>query len=145
MTKYSQNLCKKFTSISNRHTDRYSVFSNDDQLQKNMQYNSHTNATNYMNYTNYNFNKLRIGDSSSSNTTHSVSDFDDNSVSSAEEHILAPMPCMGGQSRPCLAWACKACKKKGVTVDRRKAATLRERRRLRKVLKFFLQKVKIYF
>jgi hypothetical protein len=32
-----------------------------------------------------------------------------------------------------LLWACKACKKKTVTVDRRKAATLRERRRLRKV------------
>jgi hypothetical protein len=36
----------------------------------------------------------------------------------------------------CLLWACKACKKKTITVDRRKAATLRERRRLRKV--FFL-------
>lgn len=36
-------------------------------------------------------------------------------------------------SRRCLLWACKACKKKTVTVDRRKAATLRERRRLRKV------------
>lgn len=35
--------------------------------------------------------------------------------------------------RRCLLWACKACKKKSVTVDRRKAATLRERRRLRKV------------
>lgn len=35
--------------------------------------------------------------------------------------------------RRCLLWACKACKKKTVTVDRRKAATLRERRRLRKV------------
>ncbi|XP_043578756.1 nuclear fragile X mental retardation-interacting protein 2 isoform X2 [Bombus pyrosoma] len=34
--------------------------------------------------------------------------------------------------RRCLLWACKACKKKTVTVDRRKAATLRERRRLRK-------------
>lgn len=36
-------------------------------------------------------------------------------------------------ARRCLLWACKACKKKTVTVDRRKAATLRERRRLRKV------------
>ncbi|KAL3272219.1 hypothetical protein HHI36_022701 [Cryptolaemus montrouzieri] len=35
--------------------------------------------------------------------------------------------------RKCLTWACKACKKKTVAVDRRKAATLRERRRLRKV------------
>ncbi|KAK0083732.1 hypothetical protein PV325_008307 [Microctonus aethiopoides] len=39
--------------------------------------------------------------------------------------------------RRCLMWACKACKKKTVTVDRRKAATLRERRRLRKVNEAF--------
>ncbi|XP_008215585.1 G-box-binding factor isoform X2 [Nasonia vitripennis] len=39
--------------------------------------------------------------------------------------------------RTCLLWACKACKKKTVTVDRRKAATLRERRRLRKVNEAF--------
>lgn len=39
----------------------------------------------------------------------------------------------GGGPRKCLAWACKACKKKTVAIDRRKAATLRERRRLRKV------------
>ncbi|KAJ6637229.1 Synaptic vesicular amine transporter, partial [Pseudolycoriella hygida] len=38
---------------------------------------------------------------------------------------------------PCLTWACKACKKKSVAVDRRKAATLRERRRLRKVNEAF--------
>ncbi|CAK1593041.1 unnamed protein product [Parnassius mnemosyne] len=38
-----------------------------------------------------------------------------------------------GPSRRCLAWACKACKRKTAAVDRRKAATLRERRRLRKV------------
>jgi hypothetical protein len=67
-------------------------------------------------------------------------------------HVLAPLPLLqvegnsaasseGGQQgslphhgpRRCLLWACKACKKKTVTVDRRKAATLRERRRLRKV------------
>ncbi|GAB0092457.1 Myogenic-determination protein [Sergentomyia squamirostris] len=64
------------------------------------------------------------------------SDMDDNSLSS-EEHVLAPVGCSAGQSRPCLAWACKACKKKTVTVDRRKAATLRERRRLRKVNEAF--------
>lgn len=40
-------------------------------------------------------------------------------------------------SSTCLLWACKACKKKTVTVDRRKAATLRERRRLRKVNEAF--------
>jgi myogenic factor 5 len=66
-----------------------------------------------------------------------LSDFDDNSVSS-EEHVLAPLNCIGGggSGSACLAWACKACKKKSVAVDRRKAATLRERRRLRKVSVF---------
>ncbi|XP_062555138.1 myogenic-determination protein [Armigeres subalbatus] len=65
-------------------------------------------------------------------------DYDDNSVSSEDTHVLAPISgCMASPNRPCLAWACKACKKKGVTVDRRKAATLRERRRLRKVNEAF--------
>lgn len=62
---------------------------------------------------------------------------DDNSVSSEEQHVLAPLGCNANQSSPCLVWACKACKKKTVTVDRRKAATLRERRRLRKVNEAF--------
>lgn len=53
-------------------------------------------------------------------------------ASTTDEHILAPK-CMAGKNRPCLTWACRACKKKSVAVDRRKAATLRERRRLRKV------------
>uniref|UniRef100_A0A182MV85 Myogenic muscle-specific protein N-terminal domain-containing protein n=1 Tax=Anopheles culicifacies TaxID=139723 RepID=A0A182MV85_9DIPT len=62
-----------------------------------------------------------------------LTDYDDNSLSS-EEHVLAPAAgCMASPNRPCLTWACKACKKKSVAVDRRKAATLRERRRLRKV------------
>lgn len=56
-----------------------------------------------------------------------------------EEHVFEPIARLGeteGQTkRPCLTWACKACKKKSVAVDRRKAATLRERRRLRKVLR----------
>ena len=61
-------------------------------------------------------------------------DYDENSSLSSEEHVLAPLVCSSANSsRPCLTWACKACKKKGVTVDRRKAATMRERRRLRKV------------
>ncbi|XP_054726015.1 myogenic-determination protein isoform X1 [Anastrepha obliqua] len=64
-------------------------------------------------------------------------DYDENSLSS-EEHVLAPLVCSSAQtSRPCLTWACKACKKKNVAVDRRKAATLRERRRLRKVNEAF--------
>ncbi|XP_022664762.1 myogenic factor 5-like [Varroa destructor] len=37
----------------------------------------------------------------------------------------------------CLVWACKVCKRRSVSVDRRKAATLRERRRLRKVNEAF--------
>jgi len=36
--------------------------------------------------------------------------------------------------RCCLAWACKACKKRAAPADRRRAATLRERKRLHKVL-----------
>lgn len=54
-------------------------------------------------------------------------------------HVLAP----GGHgqghghARTCLLWACKACKRKNVTIDRRKAATMRERRRLRKVSEAF--------
>ncbi|XP_028031752.1 transcription factor SUM-1-like, partial [Bombyx mandarina] len=47
----------------------------------------------------------------------------------SEEHVQHVL----GPSRRCLAWACKACKRKTAAVDRRKAATLRERRRLRKV------------
>ena len=58
---------------------------------------------------------------------------------SAEEHILEPLTksSSGQANRACLTWACKACKKKNVAIDRRKAATLRERRRLRKVCSRF--------
>ncbi|XP_063927350.1 transcription factor SUM-1 [Zophobas morio] len=54
-------------------------------------------------------------------------------------HVLEPQNnnCDTGGPRKCLAWACKACKKKTVAIDRRKAATLRERRRLRKVNEAF--------
>uniref|UniRef100_A0A3B5MM93 Myogenin n=1 Tax=Xiphophorus couchianus TaxID=32473 RepID=A0A3B5MM93_9TELE len=37
----------------------------------------------------------------------------------------------------CLPWACKMCKRKTVTMDRRRAATLREKRRLKKVNEAF--------
>lgn len=63
----------------------------------------------------------------------------DSSLESEDEketgHILEPTNdgCTINGPRKCLAWACKACKKKTVSIDRRKAATLRERRRLRKV------------
>lgn len=50
-------------------------------------------------------------------------------------HVLAPG--FHGPNRRCLLWACKACKRKTVTIDRRKAATMRERRRLRKVNEAF--------
>nr|XP_057933602.1 myoblast determination protein 1 homolog [Doryrhamphus excisus] len=48
-----------------------------------------------------------------------------------DTHVRAP----GGphQTGNCLLWACKACKKKSTHADRRKAATMRERRRLSKV------------
>ncbi|XP_045116257.1 transcription factor SUM-1-like [Portunus trituberculatus] len=54
-------------------------------------------------------------------------------------HVLAPSTHVAGHAhaRTCLLWACKACKRKSVTVDRRKAATMRERRRLRKVNEAF--------
>ncbi|CAH8633981.1 unnamed protein product [Dicrocoelium dendriticum] len=49
-----------------------------------------------------------------------------------EEHVIVP-----GSHGQCLLWACKACKRKTMQVDRRKAATMRERRRLRKVNEAF--------
>ncbi|KFM69238.1 Transcription factor SUM-1, partial [Stegodyphus mimosarum] len=60
-----------------------------------------------------------------------VVDSDDQHV----PHVFAPG--QHSQQRRCLLWACKACKRKSATVDRRKAATMRERRRLRKVNEAF--------
>ncbi|XP_078053991.1 myogenin isoform X2 [Mustelus asterias] len=56
-----------------------------------------------------------------------------------EEHMypgseLQQQPGCPGQ---CLLWACKTCKRKSVSLDRRKAATLREKRRLKKVNEAF--------
>uniref|UniRef100_A0A1B6E4D7 BHLH domain-containing protein n=1 Tax=Clastoptera arizonana TaxID=38151 RepID=A0A1B6E4D7_9HEMI len=84
-----------------------------------------------------------------------LDDDDDSTSGTSEEqhvpHVLAPptppshhhsqtgaqqVPGAHGPRR-CLLWACKACKRKTVTVDRRKAATLRERKRLRKVNEAF--------
>ncbi|KAM9569496.1 myoblast determination protein 1 homolog [Salvelinus alpinus] len=48
-----------------------------------------------------------------------------------DEHIRAPSG--HHQAGRCLLWACKACKRKTTNTDRRKAATMRERRRLGKV------------
>lgn len=51
--------------------------------------------------------------------------------SDEDEHVRAPGSLHEAGS--CLQWACKACKRKASTVDRRRAATMRERRRLKKV------------
>ncbi|OCT87566.1 myogenic factor 5-like [Xenopus laevis] len=51
--------------------------------------------------------------------------------SDEDEHVRAPIG--HHQAGNCLMWACKACKRKSSTMDRRKAATMRERRRLKKV------------
>ncbi|XP_061662223.1 myogenic factor 5 isoform X2 [Syngnathoides biaculeatus] len=52
--------------------------------------------------------------------------------SDSDEHVREPgaLPHQPGR---CLQWACKACKRKSSFVDRRRAATMRERRRLKKV------------
>ncbi|XP_038612809.1 myogenic factor 5 [Tachyglossus aculeatus] len=55
--------------------------------------------------------------------------------SDEEEHVRAPVG--HHQAGHCLMWACKACKRKSTTMDRRKAATMRERRRLKKVNQAF--------
>lgn len=63
-------------------------------------------------------------------------------VETLSQHVrdpTAPHGCesadhMGDDSRRCcLIWACKACKKRSAPADRRRAATLRERKRLCKV------------
>uniref|UniRef100_A0A672K7G6 Myogenic factor 6 n=1 Tax=Sinocyclocheilus grahami TaxID=75366 RepID=A0A672K7G6_SINGR len=57
--------------------------------------------------------------------------------SSGEEHVLAPPGLQPHCEGQCLMWACKICKRKSVPIDRRKAATLRERRRLKKINEAF--------
>ncbi|XP_054480433.1 myogenic factor 6 [Anoplopoma fimbria] len=56
--------------------------------------------------------------------------------SSGEEHVLAP-PGLRHCDGQCLMWACKVCKRRSAPTDRRKAATLRERRRLKKINEAF--------
>jgi len=84
--------------------------------------------------------------------TCSSKDEDDDDSSETASHVLAPIGDAlspsgdGGQKhgcgRRCLLWACKACKKKTVAVDRRKAAAMRKRRQLRKVrFHFFFNKL----
>ena len=51
-------------------------------------------------------------------------------------HLVAPGGGdVGGGSPQCLVWACKACKRLSRGLDRRQAATVRERKRLGKVLR----------
>lgn len=62
-----------------------------------------------------------------------------------EEHLTRVMqeeghlhyPGSRGGRGSCLVWACRACKRRTVRVDRRHAATMRERKRLRKVNEAF--------
>lgn len=74
--------------------------------------------------------------SADADETNETSETNETNESESIEHVPHPHVLDAGSPhgpRRCLLWACKACKKKTVTVDRRKAATLRERRRLRKV------------
>ncbi|KAM9328292.1 myogenic factor 6 [Pholidichthys leucotaenia] len=57
--------------------------------------------------------------------------------SSGEEHVPAPPGLRAHCEGQCLMWACKVCKRKTAPSDRRKAATLRERRRLKKINEAF--------
>ena len=79
-----------------------------------------------------------VNENSNSSSLCGDDDMDLNTSEDGEDpvqHVLAPG--FHGPNRRCLLWACKACKRKTVTIDRRKAATMRERRRLRKVNEAF--------
>ncbi|MEE6507680.1 hypothetical protein FKM82_028482 [Ascaphus truei] len=59
---------------------------------------------------------------------------------SGMEDKVSPLPNVSLQDHcpgQCLPWACKMCKRKTVSMDRRRAATLREKRRLKKVNEAF--------
>lgn len=60
-------------------------------------------------------------------------DFGPGELDGSEEDEHVRVPGAPHQAGHCLQWACKACKRKSSTVDRRRAATMRERRRLKKV------------
>nr|XP_057930572.1 myoblast determination protein 1 homolog [Doryrhamphus excisus] len=68
---------------------------------------------------------------SSSPSSTSPSSHHQHRQADEDEHVRAPSG--HHQAGRCLLWACKACKRKTTNADRRKAATLRERRRLSKV------------
>lgn len=73
--------------------------------------------------------------SSSSSSPSSLLHIHHHTEAEDDEHIRAPSG--HHQAGRCLLWACKACKRKTTNADRRKAATLRERRRLSKVNEAF--------
>lgn len=78
----------------------------------------------------------KLDDSRCGNETgNSMDSCDDDDPDDHIPHVLAPG--FHGPNRRCLLWACKACKRKTVTIDRRKAATMRERRRLKRVNEAF--------
>ena len=60
-------------------------------------------------------------------------DYDDDQ--GGHQHFVAPVAGDEGGPPQCLAWACRACKRMSRGVDRRQAATVRERRRLGKVFR----------
>ncbi|XP_076178300.1 myogenic-determination protein nautilus isoform X2 [Ptiloglossa arizonensis] len=81
-------------------------------------------------------------ESNEGNESNEPKEPNESNESESSEHVPHPHAALDAAAsahgpRRCLLWACKACKKKTVTVDRRKAATLRERRRLRKVNEAF--------
>ncbi|XP_048865738.1 myogenic factor 6-like [Brienomyrus brachyistius] len=57
--------------------------------------------------------------------------------SGGEELIASRLGLQPRCTGHCLIWACATCKRKSVPTDRRKAATLRERRRLKKINEAF--------
>jgi hypothetical protein len=62
---------------------------------------------------------------------------DDQNLNTTLTPISSSSTCTALNGGKCLVWACKSCKKKSTTPDRRKQATIRERRRLRKVNEAF--------
>lgn len=62
---------------------------------------------------------------------------DSPSQEGGEEHVFVPKALKQHCDGQCLIWACKICKRKSGPTDRRKAATLRERRRLKKINEAF--------
>nr|XP_039274510.1 uncharacterized protein LOC120348453 [Styela clava] len=71
--------------------------------------------------------QVSIGNMLNTNADITTDNIDTEFLTSSGSHTCHP----NGQQ--CLVWACKACKRKTGPHDRRRAATLRERRRLKRV------------